>query len=633
MNNTLSVYARKLKPFVIVFMSMMLFLRIIFMVWEESSFSWDVADLLNALLRGAVFDLAVLVYFGVFWCFFFLWAGVRRSVVNTGAFFLMTYLLLFTAVSEIIFWEEFESRFNFIAVDYLVYTHEVIGNIWESYPIVWLLSGIALAAAFITYVSNRRSPVLLSPSFLKRLSVLAFSVALAAGSFFFVSKDFSSFGDDRYWQEISKNGYFELFSAFRNNELSYDSFYIKNDPAAAISQTRQTIAEEPRFVDAGLTHRVTAEKPEARKNIMLITVESLSGDYLTVFGNTKGLTPHLDKLIDQSLFFSNFYATGTRTVYGLSAVNLSVPPIPGNSIVRRPQNGGLFSLASILNKKGYDSRFIYGGFGYFDNMNTFFAGNGYQIVDHSNLSKDEITFANVWGVCDEDLFKRSIKEADVSYAAGRPFFNMMMTTSNHRPYTYPDGKIDIPSGSGRSGGVKYTDYAINQFIDQARLKPWFKDTIFVIVADHTASSSGKVTLDPAHYHIPLIIYAPEFVTPQKVDKLASQIDLAPTLLGLMNMNYESRFYGVDLMKQTPARAFLSNYQRLGYMSAEDLVILEPIKKSSSFRKEGSVWEKTETENPLLRDMAVSIFQTAARWQELSRDVPHATHDPYAPSRE
>ena len=131
------------------------------------------------------------------------------------------------------------------------------------------------------------------------------------------------------------------------------------------------------------------------------------------------------------------------------------------------------------------------GYGYFDNMSYFFSHNGFSIVDRSNFTRDEITFANIRGVCDEDLFRKTIQESDRSWTAGKPFFSMVMTTSNHRPYTYPAGKIDIAAGTGRGGGVKYADYAVGQFIEQAQKRPWFKDTVFVFVADHCAASAGS----------------------------------------------------------------------------------------------------------------------------------------------
>src|SRR6185295_3498593 len=195
---------------------------------------------------------------------------------------------------------------------------------------------------------------------------------------------------------------------------------------------------------------------------------------------------------------------------------LSLPPTPGQSIVRRPNNEQMFSLGSVFRSRGYDTACIYGGFGYFDNMNYFFEHNGYKIVDRASVPKSEITFGNVWGACDEDLFDWVLKEADFSYAKGKPFHHFVMTTSNHRPFTYPDGKIDIPSHTGRLGGVKYTDYAIGELLRKAREKPWFTNTLVVIVADHCASSSGKTALPVNGYAIPLFIYNPHLIQPRKV---------------------------------------------------------------------------------------------------------------------
>ncbi|GAB4301338.1 MAG: hypothetical protein Fur0034_14950 [Desulfuromonadia bacterium] len=313
--------------------------------------------------------------------------------------------------------------------------------------------------------------------------------------------------------------------------------------------------------------------------------ESLSAEYLGVFGNRDNLTPTLDRLSTHSLFFTNLYATGTRTVRGLEALTLSVPPLPGTAIVKRPDNGGFNSWGEIMRKKGYDTKYIYAGYGYFDNMNAFFSANGFDIVDRSSFGKEEIAFANVWGVCDEDLFRKTILEARKSYGAGRPFFSMVMTTSNHRPFTYPEGRIDIPSKSGRSGGVKYADYAIGRLMDEARREPWFRDTIFVIVADHCAGSAGKTDLPVKRYEIPMLVYSPAHVTPARVDTMMSQIDVAPTILGLLGMSYDSTFLGRDILRNPSPipRAFISTYQKLGYLTDKELVVLGPKKYAACYR--------------------------------------------------
>jgi len=314
--------------------------------------------------------------------------------------------------------------------------------------------------------------------------------------------------------------------------------------------------------------------------VILITVESLSADYMAHFGSERAITPNLDSLADQSIFATRYFATGTRTVRGIEAITLSVPPTPGASIVRRKNNENLNNIGTLYKDLGYDLKFIYGGDGFFDNMNYFFEHNSYQIVDKKSFDKSEITFGNAWGVCDEDLFNKTIREADLSAAQGRNFFSFVLTTSNHRPFTYPSGRIDIKDG--RHGAVKYTDYAIGKLIRDARKKNWFKNTIFVITADHCANSAGKTELPIEKYHIPLIIYAPELIKPQKIDHFVSQIDLAPTLPALMNLSYHSRFWGKDILTNSDERVFVSNFQKIGYFKQNKLVVLDVKKQKSLY---------------------------------------------------
>jgi len=186
------------------------------------------------------------------------------------------------------------------------------------------------------------------------------------------------------------------------------------------------------------------------RHVVLITVESLSADYMTAFGSTRNLTPNLDRLAEKSLFFTRLYATGTRTVRGLEALSLGTPPVPGQAVVRRPGNQRLSTVGQLAALQGFEPVFLYGGNGFFDNMNAYFGGNGYRIVDRRDIPADKVTFENAWGVADEVLFDQTIDELDRADAAGKRVFAQVMTTSNHRPYTYPDGRIDIPSPGGRA---------------------------------------------------------------------------------------------------------------------------------------------------------------------------------------
>jgi phosphoglycerol transferase MdoB-like AlkP superfamily enzyme len=335
---------------------------------------------------------------------------------------------------------------------------------------------------------------------------------------------------------------------------------------------------------------------------------------MQMFGNTENITPHLDSLAQHSLVFTNLYATGTRTVRGLEALSLCVPPTPGQSIVRRPNNDNLFSLGKVFNEKGYESKYIYGGYGYFDNMNGFFSANNYTVVDRSALKPEEIDYENIWGVADENLFTLALREIDNTVSTGKPVFAQVMTVSNHRPYTYPDGRIDIPSHTGREGAVKYTDYSINKFLKEARHKSWFDNTVFVIVADHCASSAGKTELPVNKYHIPMMIYSPVNIQPGKMERLMSQIDMGPTLLGLLNFSYISKFYGYDIFKLEPGREriFISTYQNLGFIRHDKMVQLDPQRKVNTYAPNFIDGSLTKIENDQgLTEEAIAWYQAAS----------------------
>lgn len=541
----------------------------------------------------------------------------RHRFVLYILFFLFTFLLLFNGVAEWLFWDEFSARFNFIAVDYLVYTNEVIGNINQSYPIAWIVAilfiiTIAVVVVIRPHLKNEyptRFP------WKQRCQFMLGYILIFIATLFIVDNRYHHFSSNAYVNELSANGLYELFAAYRNNELDYDRFYKSMDSREAFAMIHQLIrTREATFNEdpVGVGRKIINTGPEKKCHVVLISVESFSADFMKLFGNKEKLTPFLDSLSQHSLAFTNLYATGTRTVRGLEALSLCVPPTPGQSIVRRPHNEHLFSLGKVFHDKGYHCQYIYGGYGYFDNMNYFFANNEYEVVDRTSLDDHEIHYENIWGVADEDLFTLAMRELDQKVKSG-PVFAHIMTTSNHRPFTYPDGRIDIPSHTGRNGAVKYTDYAIGQFIRHARRKDWFTNTIFVIVADHCASSAGKTELPVNKYHIPMLVYSPANVQPGVMSRLMSQIDIGPTLLGMLNFSYQSKFYGYDMFKLEPGRerAFISTYQSLGYLKDGKLVVLTPRQHVDAFALSAKLEPETRMNDESLIKEAIAWYQTAS----------------------
>ena len=614
--------------------------RVILFVWSLNEIDFRLAAIIRAFFSGFVFDTTVALCFLIPYSVYLLlfperWIGSMFDKIFTCFYFSIALVIIyFSLMAEFPFWDEFGVRFNFIAVDYLIYTYEVVENINQSYPLPLIITAL-IALVVITLYLLKRTGVF-SSTFSTRIPlrtrvIYAFPILLIAFVLLGVAKNKQAdFSNNLVTNELGKNGVYSFFAAFRSNELDYDIFYPKIDEKEAYAILKKNLLQENQTYTSDQwdnIYRTTTDTGEIRPNIILVAIESFSADFLAAFGNTGGLTPNYDSLAANSIFFTNLYATGTRTVRGMEALTLCVPPTPGNSIVRRPDNQQIFSIATILKQRNYHPYFIYGGDGYFDNMNNFFGGQGFDIVDRNrgnplsdkigtsryNIPDKEISFENAWGICDEDLYRQALKYADKSSSANEPFFQFVMTTSNHKPYTFPQGKIDLEQG-GRDGAVKYTDYALGRFIAEAKNKPWFNNTVFVIVADHCASSAGKWEINIDKHHIPAIIYnLPS--APRRIERLTSQIDLMPTLFGYLNWSYNTALYGKDInqTKEGEERAFIGNYRTLGVLKDNVFTQIDDRRRAKQFlvsEKDKSLSELKDTDEKLLTE-TITYYQTAS----------------------
>ncbi|MFC2109377.1 LTA synthase family protein [Bacteroidota bacterium] len=589
---------------------------------------------------GLFFDIGSISYFLLPYAVYLLLLPAKfyGSKLDKGITYfiysLLLFCLVFSLLSEITFWHEYQRRFNFIAVDYLLYTYEVIENINESYPIP-LLVGVIIFITYLSIVVAKRKKAFKNTfysesNFVQKLVPTMLLVLITAGFHFGVENKSAEIFENRFENELAKSGVYSFFAAYQSNELSYDEFYAKIDRDKAFDKVKGIVTVQGDSLlesSYSIKRKVFNEGEELKPNVIFIGLESLNARFMERFGNKKNWTPTIDSLFKNSIAYTNLYAVGTRTIRGLEAITLAIPPTPGRSIVKRAQVKPLYTIGNIFKEKGYTRTFFYGGDGYFDNMNSYFGNNGFDVVDRRkehrldkqfptqriNINDDEVTFENAWGVCDEDIYNKLLKVADEQYKSGKPFFNFVMNNSNHQPYTYPNGLIDIPSGTSREGAVKYADLALKKFFETAKKKPWFKNTVFVVMSDHCAYSAGRTEINVKSYHIPAMILNLPNQENTEVDKLCSQMDVFPTLFGYLNWTYISNSYGQDIRKATKEneRAFVANYRRLGLLKKDKLIVLNSEASGTEFlwhQKENTLQEVNR--DPLLYHELISYYQTA-----------------------
>jgi phosphoglycerol transferase MdoB-like AlkP superfamily enzyme len=552
-----------------------------------------------------------------------------HRVLFWGMHFLIAGVGVFLLAVEYYFFEEFKSRFNTVAVDYVLYPHEVFVNIWDSYPVVPVVAGCAAVAAMWVWWARRWFAAMWQETVRARWRLAWFAGALVAavGLSQTVALKGAKVSSDRTLNEIANNGGLALASAALTRHLDYAAFYKTLDRAEAYARVRRLLASPTaEFVggDDSLRRRVRGDPNRPRLNVVILLEESLGSEFWGCLGRPNTLTPEMDRLAtEEGLLFTNIYACGNRTVRGLEGVLASFPPLPGDSIVARDLSDHVETLARVLKRDGYSTLFLYGGRGLFDGMKTFALKNGFdRFLEHNPPFQDDFPnpgFATVWGVCDEEVFDRAIAEFRALAQQGRPFFGTVLTVSNHKPYTYPVGRIpEDPNQRRRAHAVKYSDWALGRFFRAAKQEAFWTNTIFVVVADHGARVYGSQSIPIRSYEIPLVILGPAVVkAPARLGMLGSSLDVAPTVLGLIGRPYETLFFGRDLLHDPPenGRAPVHHNRDIGLFTQNRLVVLGLLRDSDFYAgdpKTGGLTPLTlitPHDRELERD-TIALFQVA-----------------------
>ncbi len=550
----------------------------------------------KVLLTGLRMDLAanswILLPF-LLWLLFIPQSLIEKKWHKT--FFISCCSLFFFAqifnwFAEYFFFEEFHSRFNTVAVDYILYPYEVFVNIWQSYPVIpaTLFCGIlAFSCSFLIRKSLNRTIIAKSQFSSRALPflIIMFFFALFTST---VQNATTRFSGDRNIDEISNNGLYSLVFAATTRQLDYDAFYPVPEQNKMYPRAREVLKESTsQLSDSQSTLREFIGDAQRKKlNVVLMLEESFGSEFWGVLGNKDGLTPEMDALSKEGILFTNLYASGNRTVRGMEGVLASFPPLPGDSIVKRHLSDHIETLARVLKRDGYTTSFLYGGRGMFDGMRSFVVRNGYdEFIEQKDFENP--SFTTVWGVADEDLFYYGVKHLRELHRKNKPFFATFLSVSNHKPYTFPKGRIaENPDLERRDYAVKYSDWSLGEFFRLAKKEEFYKNTIFLVIADHGARVYGSQKI-PAHsYEIPLVILGPpDVVTPMKVATLGCSLDVAPTIMGLLNRPYKSLFFGRDLLHGDPkdGRVLINHNRDIGIFKNSWLAVFG-INKTLEFYK-------------------------------------------------
>ncbi len=600
---------------------------------------------------------------------------------------------IFGGFVEFFFFEEFDARFNHVALDYVLFPDEVVGNVWESYPVPLYLAFATLGGGLIALAIQRflRGSSAIPASFGSRARragtcLLLGGTAVAA----LVAIPMRTSGD-RTHDEISANGLVQLGRAFATSGLDYASYY-RTVPADELAQHAHDEVGFPSLDDPAKTF-VAADRRDTPLDIVVILGESFGSEFVGRLGGSKPCAPGFERWADRGTLLTNLVATGNRTVRGLEGVLCSFVPLPGDSIWKREKSDDVASIARVLKEQGYRTEFVYGGDGAFDGMRSFALRNGWDEFREDSMigasSYSEEAFRTVWGVADEDVFSELLARQRDAAKDGTRFFGTALTVSNHKPFLTPDtastalrgeklltagwqGAILLaltllawrylaPPGrrarfftiagfvwiafsafswskaqprDSRENAVRYADRALADYLDRAEAEGLLEHTVVLFVGDHGARVYGSEEIPAASYRIPALFVAPDAKHRGAIiPRLASQIDLAPTLLSMAGIDYAAPFFGEDLLASPPdgpGRAWLIHNRNIGLLTDTELTVLGLRRTITHYRRESRESDRFELmrESPQLArnaDRAASVFQAASVLYEGRRyrlpDVP------------
>ena len=518
-------------------------------------------------------------------------------------FIFFLFLILVTELTTTNFISQYDTRPNRIFLDYLIYPKEVFGTLLKSYLPSLIIIGILLIVGIYFGIKKSKTLFLIKAVSIKTRILLfpaiLFLLFLGARSSLTSKRPINAsnavFSTDQMTNSLGLNSLYTVgFAAYSiKNEENVMKMYGTMDINESYQRVKKYMTTDNNnftFDSIPLLHGNKSDSISTKKyNVVIFLQESLGAEFVGSLGGLP-LTPEFDKLTKEGLLFTNLYCTGTRSVRGIEAVVAGFPPTPSESVVKLSNSQkDFFTLATAFGNEGFDTSFIYGGMANFDNMASFFNGNGFKnIIDETDFDSDKNKYAlkGTWGYSDEDLATKANQY--FKSLGDKPFFSMMFSTSNHEPFEFPDGRIQLYDKKKQTvnNAIKYADFSIGKFIELAKKEAYFKNTIFVIIADHNTRTYGKNLIPIKKFRIPALIIGPNVPKGETVDLQSSQIDIPPTILSFSGLKTETPMIGrslFEITKISKGRSMMQFHDNFGFRVQNEIVVLQPKSKPVQFK--------------------------------------------------
>ncbi len=547
-----------------------------------------------------------------------------KVAAKIGDWFLRVYFvvvigfLIYMENATFPFFTQYDVRPNFKFVEYLEYPKEVFNMIIADYKtalfLAFLMIGI-FAYIFLKSTKDSFTPILNTPLFKRAVWFLPLGVLLFIGirsSFGHRPANISDamYSNDRIVNEVTKNSLYSVgYAIYANKKYSTKAIkrYGKMDTNEALMRVKKRLGLDITDINGSNPFQRVQKshfRAKKRKNLVIFLQESLGYQFIS-----SQITPNLLKLKNEALWFDNAYSNGTRSVRGIAGVTSGFLAVPGKGVVKRTKSQhDFFTFSSLLKPLGYHTMFLYGGEARFDNMRSWFLGNGFDEVIEQKDYKDPL-FVTTWGVSDEDLANKANERFNDLYNQNKPFAALMFSSSNHSPFDIPTECITPVKPGQRcvENAIQYADYAIGKFFEKAKKLPYYKDTVFVVVADHNVRVYGDDVVPVKMFHIPALIICDD-IKCQTYDKVASQPDILATALDLLGVDFRYPILGKSIFANDKKDISLMQFNENYALREENKVaVIRPNKEPLTFRYENGRLKPIDHDRELEKDALAFVI--------------------------